>query len=49
MTTRKRPESGTQTQRMHLGTGTIQLHFEANVTRFADLADADKLPQRVGN
>jgi len=33
----------------HGPTGTIQLHFEANVTRFADLADADKLPQRVGD
>ena len=33
----------------HGPTGTIQLHFDANVTRFADLADADKLPQRVGD
>ena len=33
----------------HGPTGTIQLHFDASVTRFADLADADKLPQRVGD
>jgi replicative DNA helicase len=33
----------------HGPTGTIQLHFEANVTRFGDLADADKLPARIGD
>src|SRR5438477_21574 len=33
----------------HGPTGTIQLHFDANVTRFADLAEADRLPQRVGD
>ena len=30
----------------HGPTGTIQLHFEANVTRFSDLADAGRLPER---
>jgi replicative DNA helicase len=33
----------------HGPTGTVQLHFEANVTRFADLAEADRLPQRLGD
>jgi replicative DNA helicase len=33
----------------HGPTGTIQLHFEANVTRFADLAEADRLPARIGD
>ncbi len=33
----------------HGPTGTVQLHFEANVTRFSDLADADKLPARMGD
>ena len=33
----------------HGPTGTVQLHFEANVTRFGDLADADKLPERIGD
>jgi len=33
----------------HGPTGTIQLHFDANVTRFADLAETDRLPQRVGD
>ena len=30
----------------HGPTGTIQLHFEANVTRFSDLADTGQLPER---
>jgi replicative DNA helicase len=30
----------------HGPTGTIQLHFDANVTRFSDLADAARLPER---
>ena len=30
----------------HGPTGTVQLQFEADVTRFADLADADQLPER---
>src|SRR6188472_113961 len=30
----------------HGPTGSIQLHFEANVTRFSDLADAGRLPER---
>jgi replicative DNA helicase len=30
----------------HGPTGTVQLHFEANVTRFSDLADAGRLPER---
>jgi replicative DNA helicase len=30
----------------HGPTGTIQLHFEANVTRFSDLADVGRLPER---
>jgi len=33
----------------HGPTGTIQLHFDASVTRFADLAETDRLPQRVGD
>src|SRR5882672_9164190 len=33
----------------HGPTGTIQLHFEANVTRFADLAETDRLPARIGD
>jgi replicative DNA helicase len=31
----------------HGPTGTVQLHFEANVTRFADLAESEKLPERI--
>jgi replicative DNA helicase len=31
----------------HGPTGTVQLHFDANVTRFADLADAGRLPERI--
>ena len=31
----------------HGPTGTVQLHFDANVTRFADLADAARLPDRT--
>src|SRR5436190_2033416 len=30
----------------HGPTGTVPLHFEANVTRFSDLADASRLPER---
>ena len=30
----------------HGPTGTVQLHFDANVTRFSDLADAGRLPER---
>src|SRR5690349_15601622 len=30
----------------HGPTGTAQLHFDANVTRFSDLADAGRLPER---
>jgi replicative DNA helicase len=33
----------------HGPTGTVQLAFQANVTRFADLADEDKLPERIGD
>lgn len=33
----------------HGPTGTIQLSFQADVTRFADLADEDKLPERMGD
>jgi len=33
----------------HGPTGTIQLSFQADVTRFADLADEDKLPERIGD
>jgi replicative DNA helicase len=33
----------------HGPTGTIQLAFQADVTRFADLADEDKLPERMGD
>jgi replicative DNA helicase len=33
----------------HGPTGTIQLAFQADVTRFADLADDDKLPDRIGD
>ncbi|MBK5961678.1 replicative DNA helicase [Rhodoplanes elegans] len=33
----------------HGPTGTVQLQFKAEVTRFADLADEDKLPERIGD
>jgi replicative DNA helicase len=33
----------------HGPTDTVQLHFDAAVTRFSDLADKDKLPQRIGD
>jgi replicative DNA helicase len=33
----------------HGPTGTVQLAFQADVTRFADLADEDKLPDRIGD
>ena len=32
----------------HGPTGTVQLAFQAEVTRFSNLADEDKLPERVG-
>ncbi|MGJ3265252.1 MAG: replicative DNA helicase, partial [Salinarimonas sp.] len=33
----------------HGPTGTVQLSFEANITRFGNLADEDKLPERMGD
>ncbi|HEY8567301.1 MAG TPA: replicative DNA helicase [Beijerinckiaceae bacterium] len=33
----------------HGPTGTVQLAFQADVTRFANLADEDKLPERMGD
>jgi replicative DNA helicase len=30
----------------HGPTGTVSLQFEDSVTRFSDLADADRLPER---
>jgi replicative DNA helicase len=33
----------------HGPTGTVQLAFQADVTRFADLADEDRLPERIGD
>src|SRR5215217_160427 len=33
----------------HGPTGTVQLAFQAEVTRFANLADEDKLPERMGH
>jgi replicative DNA helicase len=33
----------------HGPTGTVQLAFQADVTRFGNLADEDKLPERVGD
>jgi replicative DNA helicase len=33
----------------HGPTGSVQLAFQADVTRFADLADEDKLPERIGD
>ncbi|MBM6594138.1 replicative DNA helicase [Microvirga pudoricolor] len=33
----------------HGPTGTIQLAFQADVTRFTNLADEDKLPERMGD
>jgi replicative DNA helicase len=33
----------------HGPTGTVQLAFQADVTRFADLADEHKLPDRIGD
>ncbi len=33
----------------HGPTGTVQLAFQANITRFTDLADEDKLPERMGD
>jgi replicative DNA helicase len=31
----------------HGPTGTIKLHFDSNVTRFADLAEDDHLPAHI--
>lgn len=31
----------------HGPTGTVKLHFSADVTRFADLAEEDRLPERI--
>jgi replicative DNA helicase len=31
----------------HGPTGTIALQFKADVTRFSDLADAGRLPERI--
>ena len=31
----------------HGPTGTVQLHFDASVTRFSDLAESDRLPERL--
>ncbi|WP_262267811.1 MULTISPECIES: replicative DNA helicase [Microvirga] len=33
----------------HGPTGTVQLAFQADITRFTDLADEDKLPERIGD
>ncbi len=33
----------------HGPTGTVQLAFQADVTRFANLAEEDKLPERIGD
>jgi replicative DNA helicase len=33
----------------HGPTGTVQLAFQAEVTRFANLADEHKLPERMGD
>src|ERR687890_628061 len=33
----------------HGPTGTVDLHFEASTTRFTNLADEDKLPERMGD
>ena len=33
----------------HGPTGTVQLAFQADVTRFSNLADEDKLPDRIGD
>jgi replicative DNA helicase len=33
----------------HGPTGTVQLAFQADITRFTDLADEDKLPERMGD
>jgi replicative DNA helicase len=31
----------------HGPTGTVQLQFKADVTRFSDLADENRLPERI--
>jgi replicative DNA helicase len=33
----------------HGPTGTVTLQFEAEITRFSDLADKDKLPAHFGD
>ncbi|MGL4729670.1 MAG: replicative DNA helicase [Bosea sp. (in: a-proteobacteria)] len=33
----------------HGPTGTVQLQFDAEVTRFTDMAEADRLPERLGD
>lgn len=33
----------------HGPTGAVQLAFQADITRFTDLADEDKLPERIGD
>lgn len=33
----------------HGPTGTVQLAFQADITRFTNLADEDKLPERIGD
>ncbi|MEN3930609.1 replicative DNA helicase [Microvirga sp. W0021] len=33
----------------HGPTGTVQLAFQAEVTRFADLAEEDRMPERIGD
>ena len=33
----------------HGPTGTVQLAFQADITRFTNLADEDKLPDRIGD
>jgi replicative DNA helicase len=33
----------------HGPTGTVQLQFDAAVTRFGDLSPADHLPERMGD
>jgi replicative DNA helicase len=33
----------------HGPTGAVQLAFQADITRFTNLADEDKLPDRIGD
>src|ERR687890_1977987 len=44
----KEPKMGTE-EHFKWQTGTIQVAFQGDVTRFSDLADADKLPDRIGD